>query len=772
MTSYRFLSDAGGPAIVVFPNSRRTDEARRVRIHSTRDLRRLLQPVPDPGSKDDAPLIMRRDFEGGRRRANARGPALLVLDIDSGGVQPGIASDELRTWGVPHLLYTTHSHSEDEPRYRVVVPVFAETREQHEALARDLFGMMGCPPTPESWAINSGFYAPVEGCIIIDRLDGPMDWVPPVVTIDEAETDEAPSAREGLDFERARSALEATPCEDLSYEEWLQVGMELKSTGDPLAFELWDEWSQLDAGRYETEGPYSTAEKWETLSEGGGLTIASLYKRAVENGWRPPRSTAEDDFADVEPIRTTPQDRIRRAADGWPMDADQFVDEISRKFAAVNEGGAVRVYEVLTSESRIVPFSEQAFRTYMNGFQRTVEAGEDRNGEPRFRTVKMGDYWMQAGERRRFFPESTFNPNKKLPPRVFNYWRGWPWAKAESSGKHEAAIARFLDHLATNICDGDDRLYDWLRAWIAHVVQQPGQKPGTACVFRGGQGTGKSIVGLIICNMLGDYAIQVDDLEMLVGGFNAHLRHNLFVYADEISSGSARADGRSKARKLKSVITGFNRMLQPKGVDATQQPNFTRLMFSSNEEWSLLADADDRRHTVFEVGSKRANDMAYFAPLYDSSRDPGFLRDLFCYFRDLDVSGLPSPYRNVKTRGLDRQKIESLTGIEKWWYDCLCEGRLPGQEAWIEDPASALVYDLYRASVDRFQKPIALVSAVPKIQAMAQCEKRLERKAGTKRQVRLQLGSLDRCRSAFDDFIGRVDRDSAWEEPQYEEDDD
>lgn len=782
MQSYTILRPGDGVTVSSFPNAKdaRAEHNRHLSIEGPDDVRRAFRPVHNPGDKDSVRLVMKRRFDGARKRGNARGPCLLVIDVDDTITPPEVASDLLLNVGAAHLIYTTHSNTLDDPHYRVVIPVKVETKEDYEALTRAACQVIGAEPAQESWAINSGVFAPVVGRLVIDRLDEPMTWVPAVspgssVVVEDA-PDRARAGAEALDYARARSALQAIPSDSMSYEDWIQVGMELKSTGDPRAFELWDEWSREDAGRYEGEGPYSTAEKWESLEAEGGRTIASLFRRAVDAGWKPPRSSALEDFAGVETSECQPPGArpIILAADGWPADPDDFLRAMSDRFALVNEGAKPRVYEILQDEARVIGYSERAFVVFLNGFQRPVQVGVNaRTGEPQFRMMPMGDHWLKSGLLRRSYHRSTFDPNKKLGPGVFNHWRGWPWAKAIRTHQYDSQVDRFLDHLRSNICAGDEQLYGWLLAWIGQMIQKPGQKPGTACVLRSGQGSGKSLVGLVLSQMVGDYGIQVDDIEMITSGFNAHLRNNIFVFADEVSSGSARADARGKAQKIKSVITGFDRMLQPKGVDAAPQPSFTRLMFSSNELWALLADRDDRRHTVFEVSEKRRNDTAYFGPLFEVARDKGFLRELFCHFRDLDLTVLPNPMRNMVTAGLERQKTESLSGVEKWWHDVLQAGRLPGSERWDRNPATGKVYEAYAASVDKFQRPLSIVTVVPKILEMARAEKRFSRVKGEARATRFEFGTLEECRAAFDAFLGRDPARASdnWEPAVYFEED-
>lgn len=86
---------------------------------------------------------------------------------------------------------------------------------------------------------------------------------------------------------------------DGPYEYWLGVGMALHNVyGASLGLKIWDWWSRQSAfGKYETEGPYSCAEKWKSFKPEGKdrlLSLGTLKRYASAGGWE--RTTALEDF--------------------------------------------------------------------------------------------------------------------------------------------------------------------------------------------------------------------------------------------------------------------------------------------------------------------------------------------------------------------------------------------------------------------------------------------------------------------------------------------
>lgn len=67
----------------------------------------------------------------------------------------------------------------------------------------------------------------------------------------------------------------------LDYQEWLNVGMALKSEGYTAAD--WEDWSRRDNARYH---PGECFKKWTTF-EGSGITGATITQMAKDNGWEP-----------------------------------------------------------------------------------------------------------------------------------------------------------------------------------------------------------------------------------------------------------------------------------------------------------------------------------------------------------------------------------------------------------------------------------------------------------------------------------------------------
>lgn len=85
-------------------------------------------------------------------------------------------------------------------------------------------------------------------------------------------------------------ALGFIPADD--YDTWYQIGMTLKDKFGEAGFGLWDKWSQTCPQKYPLGGHVELRQKWDSF-KGTGLTIATLFYKALDRGYRPVTSAPD-----------------------------------------------------------------------------------------------------------------------------------------------------------------------------------------------------------------------------------------------------------------------------------------------------------------------------------------------------------------------------------------------------------------------------------------------------------------------------------------------
>ncbi|RXG87348.1 hypothetical protein EAS62_36010 [Bradyrhizobium zhanjiangense] len=272
----------------------------------------------------------------------------------------------------------------------------------------------------------------------------------------------------------------------------------------------------------------------------------------------------------------------------WGFD----VEEINRSYALAIWGGkAVVVNEQpsgpVNDRVRVMMF-ESMNSWFGNRFTEMV------GSDGKIRAVTWAKAWHSHPDRRSY-DGVEFWPNPdgtKGTPGYLNFWRGFDVAPSPAG-----SYSIFRDHLLTNVCDGDLDLFKYVFGWMAHIVQKPRERLGTAIVLRGRRGTGKSKVGEVLGSLFSSHYFQVDDARYITGQFNAHMASCLLLQADEaVWAGDKAAEGR-----LKGLITSEMQMIESKGVDPIRLRNFVRVIMSSNEGWVIPAGMDERRFVVLDV---------------------------------------------------------------------------------------------------------------------------------------------------------------------------
>jgi hypothetical protein len=130
---------------------------------------------------------------------------------------------------------------------------------------------------------------------------------------------------------------------------------------------------------------------------------------------------------------------------------------------------------------------------------------------------------------------------------------------------------------------------------------------------------------------------------------------------------------------LKGLITEPTLPVTKKGIDTIFAANRVKLAISSNSDWVVPTSHDERRYGVSDIDNRYARGVApeqerkeYFGALDRELRDGAMLYDLL----QMDL-GDWHPREVPTTRGLMRQKKESLRGHYQWLEPLLQSGELP-----------------------------------------------------------------------------------------------
>lgn len=726
MSRFEQISEGHPAQITAYPNSTDVspERASQVEFTSLKALHTWLkQSKVETTEKKSITLFTRGRCEGWRAKRNMTGPMMLIIDVDDSSVTPEECHERLKMMDVAHVLCTTFTHGlrSGQHRYRIFANYLADNWGELELATRQLGALTGIdnvdpyrkatkdvPGSPlDKTSINGqSFYGPAvhpdrKGVYRLLRYlpkegtdDAEGAWAPIWQEPQPDPERTLPTHTGDVDFdpEEIREALTFLP--NFEREDWYRVGMMLHSSGHEDARALWDEWSDgQDCGKYDPDDQdvvwrsFRELEAMKTQDQ-KPLTMGTLIHDAREEGWvRKPRdkAPAAEDFA---------EDASERI---------QILRGLNDRYAFISSmGSAGKVADRSRKDHPLVLLGPRAFVTTHH--RPKIFSGDyTRAGLPI--NLGYGEVWLGTWLGRRTFERVDFLPpgtRERLSDSVLNLWRGW----AHEPGPEGCEL--FLRHVREVICDGNEKHYRWVVAWMAHLVQHPALKAHSAIVLQGAEGIGKGIFGTALLDLCGVHGIHVTQPSQLTGHFNSHMAASLLVFADEVTWGG----DRQAAGVLNSMVTDTMTTTTPKGVDSFTSRSFSRLLIASNGTWVVPAGDDARRWMVLRVASHRRRDYPYFDALLDEI-DPrranyrGGLSGLMRFLQGIDLTSgeWPDTREIIDTAALAKQKIESMRGEARWLLTALQRGSFgealsPGSP-WPDDDSKGIwAEDLYQSYLD------------------------------------------------------------------------
>lgn len=350
------------------------------------------------------------------------------------------------------------------------------------------------------------------------------------------------------------------------------------------------------------------------------------------------------------------------------MDSKNFLQKLNEEYAVIFIGDKHYILFETVNESGQITHEFLAEYSFKRKFSPYVV----QQGKGQAKTY--AELWLDWPGRRQY-AGICFKPEQKANNGFYNVWRGFtckPVEYAKASPKARMGFDLFIDHAKRNVTGGDEKLFNWLMGYFAHMIQRPYERPLTTLVFRGSKGVGKNALIDRVGNLLGhSHYLVAHDGRYLTSNFNGHMDSCLCLVLDEAFwSGDKHAEG-----KLKGLTTSPDIIIERKGKEPYSVKNHVRMIVVGNEDWLVSASSDERRYAVLDVGEGNKQDGKYFHEMRTLIDEHGGNEVLLHYFKNFDLSKIDV---NVapKTAGLFDQKIASLTPIEQFWHQCLMEGEI------------------------------------------------------------------------------------------------
>jgi hypothetical protein len=215
--------------------------------------------------------------------------------------------------------------------------------------------------------------------------------------------------------------------------------------------------------------------------------------------------------------------------------------------------------------------------------------------------------WMKDTERQTYSEIGVYPHDVVCPENILNIWDGYAVEKYPESN---ADISPILNHL--RIITKEEKVYEFILDWLANMFQYPSNK-SVMIVIQGQEGSGKSVLCDFITKMLGESAIEVNDVkETLFGKFNGRLSRKVFVNINE----TERRDMNQFFERMKALITSPTIDIEEKGQKKYVEQSLLHFLSTLNNDNVFKITKDSRRYCYIETSNELFGNKEYFADLF------------------------------------------------------------------------------------------------------------------------------------------------------------
>ncbi|SFM78280.1 Primase C terminal 2 (PriCT-2) [Nitrosomonas nitrosa] len=551
---------------------------------------------------------------------------------------------------------------------------------------------------------------------------------------------------------------------DCGYKDWLHVLMAIfqETGGSEEGLKLAIEWSSKGK-KY--KGSSEIKAKWRSfrLDVNNPITIATLKKLVSDSGKDLSAicSTAEPGFKKLDfetqvikpltsskdqargsgNIKQSPETKVNsRRENQQSLDPLEY---LQKNYALIKIGGKLWLLDIASLKSHLTNSCTEGLKLY----------NWNDGGWLLMRTLKAN--YPQADTttiKKEFFvsPQTTcyegveFNP-AGTSKNTLNLWIGPTITPRQGEWK---LIQAYLFEV---ICDSDQVAYDYLLKFIAHALQKPWEKPGILVILIGGQGTGKGTLANILRRIWEATYLQIHNIDAVTGNFNGVLERNFIIFMDEaLFVGDRRASD-----SLKSLVTEPVIYINEKHQPARQTLSFHRFFAATNADHFKNTDRDDRRDFVLRVSDVHKGNHAYWQALYSEIENGGveaMVYDLLA----MDLSKF-NVREKPQTKELLEQKLQSLSLIPRWWYNCLVDGEIDfGDDAsWPDFISTQTIISLsIELSGKRVHRKPDAKDVANEMKKLCPSACRKQQQEGYSRARGYSLPPLVQARAEFERYIG------------------
>jgi len=297
------------------------------------------------------------------------------------------------------------------------------------------------------------------------------------------------------------------------------------------------------------------------------------------------------------------------------------------------------------------------FRTAIVANQWAHERIEGDRGS-QLKRRKVGDAWIEWPTRREYRALTYLPGGEPVIEGKLNGWRGWGCEPIKGD------VSPWRDLLSFLFSGELDEARRWFECWCLYPLAHPGTKLTTACGLWGyEQGVGKSLVGVILGKVHGEDNFSLITQDELESPNNDWAANRTLAVIDDVSS----FDSRSKADKLKSMITRDTIRVNTKYIPQYDLPDYCNMYLTSNHANAFYMEDRDRRMFVHEVTAAKER-KAFYNRLWSWCANGGPSALLY-YALHYDFGDWDPKGNALSTASKTEMQLHGKSELELWVHD-------------------------------------------------------------------------------------------------------
>jgi len=216
------------------------------------------------------------------------------------------------------------------------------------------------------------------------------------------------------------------------------------------------------------------------------------------------------------------------------------------------------------------------------------------------------------------YSKEDFQPYLKYTPSgIFNMFTGFKhvFRGVELTLKGLKGLEAFNKHILEVWAAGNQDHAAYIFGWLAHIIQRPAERMGTALLLKSRQGGGKNVITDFLAKyVIGEkYYYYTDKITDLFDKFNSDTAYKLFTVVD--GTFTSEMTGLEVSNNLKSVITRTDMNVEYKGGDRMRISDYNNYIFLTNSDDALPIEEIDHLFAMFECSNHLCGNDEYFKPL-------------------------------------------------------------------------------------------------------------------------------------------------------------